>query len=65
MPKIKTNKGAKKRFFITAKGKIKRKRAFASHILTKKEPQRKRKLRSATFVHHTDRRRIKSLLPYG
>ena len=48
MPKMKTHKGAKKRFKITGSGKVKRMRAFKSHILTKKSSKRKRRLRQAT-----------------
>ncbi len=50
MPKMKTHKGAKKRFKITASGKVKRMRAFKSHILTKKSSKRKRRLRRATVI---------------
>ncbi|GIV39110.1 MAG: 50S ribosomal protein L35 [Thermonema sp.] len=62
MPKQKTNSGAKKRFKLTATGKIKRKHAFKSHILTKKSTKRKRKLTHSTLVHPADMPRIKSLL---
>ena len=50
MPKMKTHKGAKKRFKITGTGKVKRMRAFKSHILTKKSSKRKRHLRQATTI---------------
>jgi large subunit ribosomal protein L35 len=50
MPKMKTHAGAAKRFKVTAKGKVKRMRANKSHILTKKDPKRKRRLRRATTV---------------
>jgi large subunit ribosomal protein L35 len=50
MPKMKTHKGAKKRFKVTGTGKVKRLRAFKSHILTKKDPKRKRRLRQATTI---------------
>ena len=50
MPKMKTHKGAKKRFKVTGTGKVKRLRAFKSHILTKKTSKRKRRLRQATTV---------------
>ncbi len=50
MPKMKTHKGAKKRFSITGTGKVKRMKAFKSHILTKKSPKRKRKLRQSTLI---------------
>jgi large subunit ribosomal protein L35 len=62
MPKQKTNSGAKKRFKITGTGKIKRKHAFHSHILTKKSNKRKRNLVSATLVSPADADRIESLL---
>jgi large subunit ribosomal protein L35 len=50
MPKMKTHKGAKKRFSVTGTGKVRRLRAFKSHILTKKSPKRKRRLRQSTTV---------------
>ena len=50
MPKMKTHKGAKKRFKVTGTGKVKRMKAFKSHILTKKSSKRKRNLRRATIV---------------
>lgn len=62
MPKQKTNSGAKKRFKITGTGKIVRKHAFHSHILTKKSKKRKSILASSTLVHPSDEKRIKSLL---
>ena len=62
MPKMKTNRGAAKRFKKTANGKIKRKKAFLRHILTKKASQRKRKLRRPTYVDKADEGRIKRLL---
>ena len=63
MPKVKTNSGAKKRFKITGSGKIKRKKAFKSHILTKKNHKTKRKLGKATLVADSDRGQVKELLP--
>ncbi|AXJ01016.1 LSU ribosomal protein L35P [Cyclonatronum proteinivorum] len=63
MPKLKTNSGAKKRFKLTGTGKLKRKKAFTSHILTKKSPKRKRNLRQSTLVHKSDMSNIKRLLP--
>jgi large subunit ribosomal protein L35 len=63
MPKMKTNRGAAKRMRRTGKGKIKRMRAYKSHILTKKSTKRKRRLRSATLVSPADMRRMKRLLP--
>ncbi|GGD50449.1 MAG: 50S ribosomal protein L35 [Emticicia sp.] len=62
MPKQKTNSGAKKRFKITGTGKIKRKHAFHSHILTKKSNKRKRNLVKATLVSSADTNRIEGLL---
>lgn len=62
MPKLKTNSGAKKRFALTGTGKIKRKRAFHSHILTKKSTKRKRNLVQTTLVSNSDEGRIKTLL---
>jgi large subunit ribosomal protein L35 len=65
VPKLKTNKGAAKRFGITAKGKIKRQKAFANHILTKKSSKRKRFLRTGGVVHRTNEKEIKKLIPYA
>jgi large subunit ribosomal protein L35 len=62
MPKQKTKRAAAKRFKLTATGKVRRNRAFKSHILTKKHPKRKRRLRQATLVSAADERRIKRLL---
>lgn len=62
MPKQKTNSGAKKRFRLTAKGRVKRFKAYKSHILTKKHPKRKRNLRKGTLVSSADEARIKRLL---
>lgn len=62
MPKMKTNRSAAKRFKKTATGKFRRQRAYASHILTKKSPKRKRRLRSGTLVAKADRQRVKRLL---
>ena len=63
MPKIKTNRGAAKRFKKTGSGKLKRKKAYASHILTKKSPKRKRALRKSDLVHSADVKKVKRLLP--
>ncbi|RVU26641.1 50S ribosomal protein L35 [Sandaracinomonas limnophila] len=62
MPKIKTNSGAKKRFKVTGSGKIKRKHAFHSHILTKKTTKQKRNLAHATLVSPADHDRVNVLL---
>jgi len=64
MPKMKTNRGAAKRFKITGSGKIRRNRAFSSHILTKKSAKRKRRLRQTDLVHKTDKKGLRRLLPY-
>ncbi len=64
MPKIKTNRGAAKRFKKTGTGKIKAKRAYARHILTKKPANRKRVLRTPKFIEQGDRKAIKTLIPY-
>ncbi len=65
MPKIKTNKAAAKRFKKTASGKWKRRKAYASHILTKKTTKRKRSLRKATLVDKTEQKRVERMLPYA
>lgn len=62
MPKIKTSKGAAKRFRRTAGGKFKRSKAFKGHFLTGKSSKRKRNLRKAGLVDKTDQKRIKRLL---
>jgi len=62
MPKMKTKSSAKKRFKLTATGKIKRKHAFKSHILTKKSKKRKLKLTHSTLVHDSDVANIKEQL---
>lgn len=64
MPKMKTKKGAAKRFKKTANG-FKRKQAFRSHILTKMSTKRKRNLRGTTMVHEADENSVKRLLPYA
>ncbi|MCX5844023.1 MAG: 50S ribosomal protein L35 [Deltaproteobacteria bacterium] len=64
MPKIKTHRGAAKRFSVTGSGKIKRSKAYASHILTKKTTKRKRKLRKSAILDAKDTRGIKMLIPY-
>ncbi|NNE71965.1 MAG: 50S ribosomal protein L35 [Rhodothermales bacterium] len=62
MPKMKSNSGAKKRFSVTGTGRLKRKKAFHSHILTKKSPKRKRNLRETTLVDPADEPRMKRLI---
>ena len=64
MPKIKTHSGAKKRFKLTKNGKVKRGKAFRSHILTKKDTKRKRRLRTGTYVSATQEKTVKTLIPY-
>lgn len=66
MPKLKTSRGAAKRFKVTGSGdKVKRQKAYANHILTKKSPKRKRNLRDADLVHSSNIKTIKRLIPYG
>jgi len=65
MPKMKTCKGVKKRFKLTANGKIKRARSYSNHLFTSKSSNRKRRLRKSALVHSTDVKRIKRALPYG
>ena len=62
MPKMKTKSSAKKRFKVTGTGKIKRKHAFKSHILTKKETKQKRNLTQSGLVHQSDEKSIKQQL---
>lgn len=65
MPKMKTHRGAKKRFRFTATGKIMRARAYKGHLLSHKTAKRKRRLRQQTLVNVTEVRRLRKLLPYG
>ena len=62
MPKLKTKSSAKKRFKLTGTGKLKRKHAFKSHILTKKSKKRKLKLRHSGLVHKSDAASVKQML---
>ncbi|MET3730620.1 50S ribosomal protein L35 [Moheibacter stercoris] len=62
MPKLKTNSSAKKRFKLTGTGKIKRKHAYKSHILTKKETKQKRNLTHSTLVDKADEPNVKFML---
>ena len=64
MPKIKTNRAAAKRFKVTGTGKLKRNKAYKSHILTKKSTKRKRNLRQATITDATNVKNMKKVLPY-
>ena len=62
MPKMKSRRGAKKRFKVTASGKIKIRRAFRSHILTKKSTKRKRNLRKPAYLHPADEPRAHKMI---
>lgn len=62
MPKMKSNSGAKKRFKLTGTGRVKRKQAFARHILTKKSSKTKRNLRQTALVHPADEARAKRMI---
>lgn len=64
MPKIKTSRAAAKRFKKTGTGKLKRMKAFKSHILNKKSAKRKRNLRKSTITDSTNAKNIKKILPY-
>ena len=64
MPKLKTHSGAKKRFKLTKTGKVKRAHAYKSHILTKKDSKRCRRLRSETYADKTNEATIKKMIPY-
>ena len=64
MPKLKTHSGAKKRFNLTKSGKIKRARAYKSHILTKKTTKRTRRLRTTACADDTNVAAIKKMIPY-
>ena len=64
MPKMKTQRGAAKRFKRTATGKFKRFKAYRTHILTKMSPKRKRQLRKAGLVSKADTKRVERMLPY-
>ncbi|MCK4496274.1 MAG: 50S ribosomal protein L35 [Candidatus Aminicenantes bacterium] len=64
MPKLKTHKGAQKRFKVTGKKKIVRSKAYKSHILTKKSAKRKRRLGKKGLISQSDRGRVKDMLPY-
>ena len=64
MPKLKTHSGAKKRVSLTKTGKVKRAHAYKSHILTKKDTKRCRRLRSETYADKTNVAAIKKMIPY-
>jgi large subunit ribosomal protein L35 len=63
--KLKTHRGAKKRFKLTATGKVKRGHAFMRHILTSKSPGQKRRLGKSAIMDASDVAKVKSMLPYG
>jgi large subunit ribosomal protein L35 len=63
MPKLKTNRGAAKRFKKTGSGKIKRRRPNSSHLFTKKSTKRKRRLRSPTLIDKADLKKVRKLIP--
>ncbi|MFQ5583333.1 MAG: 50S ribosomal protein L35 [Calditrichia bacterium] len=62
MPKMKSNRGAKKRFKVTASGQVKHRHNYKSHILTKKDAKRKRKLRKYDYLHPSDLPRVKAMI---
>ncbi len=64
MPKMKTHRGAAKRFALTASGKIKRGKAYRSHILTKKSTKRKRNLRQGGYIAECEAKNVRNLIPY-
>ena len=64
MPKMKTHRGAAKRFSLTASGKVKRGKAYRSHILTKKSTKRKRNLRKGGYIDACESANIRNLIPY-
>jgi large subunit ribosomal protein L35 len=65
MPKMKTNRGAAKRFKVTKRGKVKAKRANLRHILTTKNRKRKRRLRKSMLLDKTNLKQVSRLLPYS
>ncbi len=65
MPKMKSHKGARKRFKMTGTGKITRRHAFARHILTSKSPARKRRLAQNAVMEPGDSAKVHQMLPYG
>lgn len=62
MPKMKSNRAAKKRFKVTASGRVKHRQNYKSHILTKKTAKRKRQLRKYGYVHPSDEPRVKAMI---
>lgn len=65
MPKLRTKRGAAKRFKSTVKGGFRRAQSYHSHILTKKRTKRKRQLRSIEMIHTADKQAVRSMLPYS
>jgi large subunit ribosomal protein L35 len=65
MPKLKTKKGALKRFKITESGKVRKNKAYRGHILTKKSAKRKRHLRKPDYVFCGEKKTVKQMLPYN
>ena len=65
MPKIKTNKAAAKRFTVTKTGKVRRGKAYRSHILTSKTTKRKRNLRKTSTISAVEQRNVRRLIPYA
>ena len=64
MPKLKSHSGAKKRFNLTKNGKVQRAKAFKSHILTKKDTKRTRRLRAGGYADETNAAAIRKMIPY-
>ena len=64
MPKMKTHRGAAKRFRLTGSGKVRRNKAYKSHLLYSKSRKRKRNLRKATLIAAVEQKKIKRLIPY-
>ncbi len=62
MPKLKSRRGAMKRFKLTGSGKVKRNKAYRSHILTKKTRKRKRDLRHSGLIHESDAKRVNKMI---
>jgi large subunit ribosomal protein L35 len=65
MPKLKTHRGAAKRFSLTKSGKIKRSKAYKRHILSKKSTKRLRNLRKTAYISAVEEKKIRKLLPYA
>ena len=64
MPKMKTHRGAAKRFSLTKSGKVKKAKAYKSHILNKKSSKRKRNLRKGTYISAAEQKNVRVLIPY-